>query len=133
MRIAAAIFVALHGLGHIIWFFSTWTQSALGKEGRAELEDHQRHFLVKPLSAAGRLLGILSLLVLVGFVTAAWAIWTEASWWPPLLIGSIGASMVVTLAMWNPMLTVGFRALLANIGLGAAVLMPWGERFLGAH
>jgi len=38
MRVAAAVFVAMHGLGHIIWLFSTWMQPALGKEGRAELE-----------------------------------------------------------------------------------------------
>jgi hypothetical protein len=29
MRLAAANFVAIHGLGHIVWFFSTWMPVAL--------------------------------------------------------------------------------------------------------
>ena len=133
MRTAAAIFVAIHGLGHIIWFFSTWTQRALGKEGRAQLENHRHNFLVEPRGLAGRAVGILSLLVLIGFTLAAWGIWTEASWWPALLLGTAIASMLVILSMWNPIMRLSIRALLANVGLVAATLMPWGERFLGAH
>lgn len=138
MRLAATIFVAIHGLGHIVWFFSTWAQRVLGKEGRAHLEAHRRDFLVKPEAAGGRAIGTLSLFVLAGFVATAWGIWIEASWWPPLLIGSAIASMVVVLSMWNPIKAPGpvalsVRALLADLGLGAATLMPWGERFLGAH
>jgi hypothetical protein len=133
MRIVAAIFVAMHGIGHIVWFFSTWTQRALGKEGRAELEAHERGFLVKPEGPPGKAIGILSLLVIVGFLAAAWGIFTEASWWPPVLIASVVLSMGVILAMWNPIMRLSVRALLANIGLTAATLMPWGERFLGSH
>jgi len=138
MRIAAAIFVGMHGVGHIIWFFSTWTQRILGREGRAQLETHRDDFVVEPKAAGGKAVGILSLLVMAGFVASAWGIWNETSWWPPLLIGSAGASMLVILSMWNPIkapgpLSLSVRALLANIGLGAATLMPWGERFLGTH
>lgn len=132
MRIAVAIFVGVHGLGHVIWFMSTWTQRALGRGGRDELKAHQHLFLVEPVGAVAKALGILSLLVLVGFVASAWGIWTQASWWPPLLLGSAVASMPVPLSMWNPVRTVSIRALLVNIGLSATI-MPWGERFLGAH
>ena len=41
--------------------------------------------------------------------------------------------MVVLVLIWNPVLTVSVRALVANIGLAAATLMPWGDRILGAH
>jgi hypothetical protein len=138
MRLAAVIFVAIHGIGHIVWFFSTWTQRVLGKEGRAQLQARRGDFLVEPRAVAGRTVGILSLLVVVGFITAAWGIWNEAVWWPPLLIGSAIASVVVVSSMWNPIkapgpVPISVRALLADIGLGAAALMPWGERFLGAH
>lgn len=93
MRIVAAIFVGVHGLGHIIWFMSTWTQRALGRGGRDELEAHRYHFLVDSVGATGKALGILSLFVLVGFVASGRGIWIQASWWPPLLIGSAVASM----------------------------------------
>ena len=137
MRLAAAIFVAIHGLGHIVWFFSTWMPIALGKEGRAMLEDH-RDFLVEPKGPGGKTVGILSLVVIAGFGATAWGIWTEASWWPVLLIGSAVASLLVIFGMWNPIkapgpIPISVRALLADVALGAATLMAGGERFLGAH
>ncbi len=81
----------------------------------------------------GKLVGVLALAVLIGFVATAWGIWTQTSWWPPLLLGSAALSMVVLVLIWNPVLTVSARALLANIGLTAATLMPWGDQILGAH
>lgn len=138
MRLAAAIFVAIHGLGHIVWFFSTWMPVALGTEGRAMLDPHREGFLVEPKGPGGKAVGILSLAVIAGFSATAWGIWTEASWWPPLLIGSAVASLLVIFGMWNPIkapgpVPISIRALLANIGLAAATLMPWGDRILGAH
>jgi hypothetical protein len=41
MHIAAAIFVALHGLGHVVWFIATWAQRSLGDSGRADLAKHE--------------------------------------------------------------------------------------------
>jgi hypothetical protein len=71
--------------------------------------------------------------VLVAFFVVAWGIWTQASWWPWLLGGSGVVSLVVLLAMWNPVRNVSFNALVANLVLAAAMFMPWGTRFLGAH
>ena len=138
MRLAAAIFVAIHGLGHIVWFFSTWMPVALGQQGRTMLEERSEHLLVDPKSANGKIVGAVSLLVIAGFAASAWGIWSEASWWPPVLIGSVIASLLVIFGMWNPIqapgpIPISVRALLADVALGAATLMPWGERFLGAH
>lgn len=126
MRIAAAIFVAMHGVGHVIWFMCAWTPSALGKLRRAG-------FISEPNGMAGKALGVVSLIALIGFAASAWGIWTEASWWPPFLMGSVALSVPVLLGIWNPFGTVSFNALLADIGLGAATLMPWGERLLESH
>lgn len=133
MRIAAAIFVGMHGAGHVVWFLATWFQGALGTQGREELDAHRPYFAVQPDTLTGKLLGIASLAVLAGFVATGYGIWTETSWWPPLLFGSAGLSMLVILAMWNPIMRISVRALLANIGLVAAAVMPWGDRILGAH
>lgn len=133
MRLAAAIFVAIHGLGHIIWFFTTWVQEALGKDGQEQLDKRRPYFLISPTGSLGRALGILSLVVIVGFAATGWGIWTEASWWPSLLLASAISSMAVILAMWNPIFRLSVRALLADVGLVAATLMPWGDRILGAH
>jgi hypothetical protein len=137
MKLAATIFVALHGLGHIVWFFSTWTPRALGEEGRAQLEAHRKDLLVQPGAMGGKMIGLLSLLVMFGFGATAWGIWTEASWWPALLIGSAIASLIVILSMWNPIkppgpVSISVRALLADIGLTMATLLPWGDKLI-AH
>ena len=55
MRTAAAIFVAMHGVGHVIWFMCAWTPSVLGKIRRAGF-----------LS--------ISLIALIGFAVSAWGI-----------------------------------------------------------
>ena len=129
MRLAAAIFVAIHGLGHIVWFFATWMPVALAQQGRSMLEERRGHLLLDPASLWGKLVGIVSLLVIAGFGASAWGIWTETSWWPALLIGSSLASLIVIFGMWNPItapgpVAISVRALLADIGLAAATLMP---------
>jgi membrane protein implicated in regulation of membrane protease activity len=47
-------------------------------------------------------LGLLALLVLVGFVATAWGVWQQTPWWPTTTTGSAIASLVVALAVWNP-------------------------------
>lgn len=137
MRLVAAIFVAIHGLGHIVWFFATWMPVALAQQGRAMLEARRPDLLVDPTSRVGKLVGIGSVLVLAGFAASAWGIWTETSWWPPLLIASSVASLIVVFGMWNPIKAPGpvplsIRAILADVGLAAATLMPW-DKVLGAR
>jgi membrane protein implicated in regulation of membrane protease activity len=53
-------------------------------------------------SALGKVLGLLALLVLVGFVATAWGVWQQTPWWPTTTTGSAIASLVVALAVWNP-------------------------------
>jgi hypothetical protein len=80
MRIAAAIFIAAHGVGFVIWFLRTWIPSARGASGRAQRPGGgQPSFFVEPASGGGKALGILALLVLVGFVVSAFVVWTQAS------------------------------------------------------
>lgn len=133
MRVAASIFVAIHGLGHVIWFMATWAQWSLGGPGRADLAKHEGGFIVPALSPIGKIVGLAALGVMAGFLAVAWGIWSQAEWWPQVLLASATLSTLVLVLIWNPVMTVSVRALLANIGLAAATLMPWGERVLGAH
>lgn len=128
MRTAAAVFVASHGIGYSIWFMSAWTPSAM----------HNSKSLSFPADTPatgklGKALGLVSLAVLAGFVVSAWGIWQGTSWWPVSLIGTIVASTPVALAVWNPVGIVSLLATLANVGLVAATLMPWGQRFFPPH
>jgi hypothetical protein len=131
MRIAAAVFVGAHGVGHVLWFMSAWMPSALetrrGPVALTFLPD------LSVTGTAGKALGLLALVVVLGFLASAWGIWTQASWWPRLLIASVVASGIVLATVWNPVGTVSVNALAADIGLAAATFMPWGQRLLGAH
>jgi hypothetical protein len=43
------------------------------------------------------------------------------------------ASTPVAFAIWNPPGIVSLLATVANVGLVAATLMPWGQRFFPPH
>jgi hypothetical protein len=139
MRLAAALFVAAHGIGYVIWFMNAWTPAALGRRP----EDPTAPPGAAPpgtgrpgIAATGRLgkaLGLLSLAVVVGFLAAAWGIWEQAAWWPAVLLASAVASFPVALSVWSPVGIVSVPATLASMALIAATLMPWGDRFLGPH
>jgi hypothetical protein len=129
MRIAAAIFVAAHGVGYSIWFMSAWMPAAMGTSSRT---------LTFPTRApatggVGKLWGLLALAVLAGFLVSGWGIWQQAGWWPGVLIASSVASLPVGFAMWNPVGIVSVPATMASLALIAATLMPWGDRFFGSH
>jgi len=128
MRTAAAVFVASHGIGYSIWFMSAWTPSVLQSSKNLTFPANR-----PATGKLGKALGLVSLAVLAGFVVSAWGIWQETSWWPVSLIGSIVASTPVALAVWNPVGIVSLLATLANVGLVAATLMPWGQRFFPPH
>jgi len=128
MRIAAALFVALHGIGYSIWFLSAWVPSVLGT-GSKQLTFGD----VPATGGLGKALGVVALLVLAGFLASAWGIWQETSWWPVSLIASAIVGIPIAFSVWNPVGTVSVMAELANAGLVAATLVPWGDRLLGAH
>jgi hypothetical protein len=149
MRLAAALFVAAHGIGYVIWFMNAWTPAALGRRpedptappgtappGTAPPGTAPPGTGRPGIAATGRLgkaLGLLSLAVVVGFLAAAWGIWEQAAWWPAVLLASAVASFPVALSVWSPVGIVSVPATLASVALIAATLMPWGDRFLGPH
>lgn len=85
-----------------------------------------------PIGGAGKTVGVLALPVVAGFLAAAFGIWQHTVWWPAALVATIAAAVPIGL-LWNPVGSVGAMATMANVGLLAATLMSWGDRFLGAH
>ncbi len=127
MRIAAALFVAAHGIGYSIWFLGSWTPDVLGAS------DKNLVIVDAPATgAAGKAAGVLAVLVLAGFLASAWGIWQQTGWWPSTLLTTMVAAVPIAL-LWNPVGNVSAMATMANVGLIAATLMPGGDRFLGAH
>lgn len=54
MRLIAAMFAAMHGLGHLVWFFTTSAPMALGKQARQHLDARRPFLVVDPGSAGGQ-------------------------------------------------------------------------------
>jgi hypothetical protein len=129
MRLAVSIFVAAHGIGFSIWFMSAWTPAALDADAKnvTLLPD------TPATGALGKVLGLLALLVLVGFLATAWGVWQQAAWWPTAMIGTAVPSLLVALAVWNPVGIVSVPATLASVALLLATATPFGERLLGPH
>jgi hypothetical protein len=138
MRLAAALFVAAHGIGYVIWFMNAWTPAALGRgpedptappgTGRPGIAASGQPGIAAT-ERLGKALGLLSLAVVVGFLAAAWGVWEQAAWWPAVLLASAAASFPVALSVWNPVGIVSVPATLASVALVAATVMPWGDRF----
>jgi hypothetical protein len=126
MRALAAVFIAAHGIGYVIWFMSTWMPSVMGTQ--------DAHLLAAPQHPAtgvtGRLLGVLALVVSAGFLVSAWGVWSVTAWWPVTLVGSALVSLPVSLLIWSPVGIVSVPATIASLALVAATLLPWGERVL---
>jgi hypothetical protein len=126
MRAFAAVFIAAHGIGYVIWFMSTWMPSVMGTQ--------DAHLLVATqhpaTGVAGRVLGVLALAVSAGFLVSAWGVWSTTAWWPVTLVGSALVSLPVSLLIWSPVGIVSVPATIASLALVAATLLPWGERVL---
>jgi hypothetical protein len=88
--ILVAVFIAMHGIGHAIWFLAAWTTIGAGVgDGPWGLPG-----AVTIRSPLGRLWGALALVTLVLFLGAALALLAGALAWRGLAFLGIGASFV---------------------------------------
>jgi hypothetical protein len=76
-RVLLALLLAMHGIGHIIWFLAAWTPIRAGvREGPWVLPGD-----VTIRSPMGKILGLLALLVVAIFVFAAAGLLLKQPWW----------------------------------------------------
>lgn len=115
---ASAIFLALHGLVHLMGFLVylritemkdlPYKTTLLG--GRWELGD-----------PGMRLFGVFWLLPLIGFAVAVYGLYADTSWWRPVLIGAT----LVSLALTGLDYKAAYAGAIINLViLGVAILYP---------
>jgi hypothetical protein len=107
LRIALAIVIGAHGIGHILFLvpllgIADWGQSThswlLGAGG--------------PARVIG---GLIWVLATAGFVAVAVGLFADAPWWRPLAVASAVVSLVGLLLFWaTPAASSAFFALLFN-------------------
>lgn len=96
MRIVLAILMVLHGVAHLVGFAGAWR---LAPEG----------FPYKTTVLAGhvdlgdtgiRAVGVLWLVMAIGFLCAAFGAVAGLSWWPQVALGVAITSLVLSAAEW---------------------------------
>lgn len=120
-RILVVVFLAMHGLGHIIWFLAAWTPIRAGvRDGPWILPGN-----VTIRSPIGRLLGLLALVVLIAFVVAAVGLLSKEPWWAALTeIGVYLSFVAVVPWLRQSPGTTPINAIIANLVLMFLLALP---------
>lgn len=97
MRSVLAIFMALHGVAHLVGFAVPW----------GLVQDEEVPFRTTildgrvDLGADGiRIVGLLWLALAVAFIAASFATWTGREVWLPLAAAAAGTSLLLSLIAW---------------------------------
>ena len=122
MRIAMAALLVAHGLAHLVGFFGSWH---LLDESRMPYSTTVFAGHVDVGDAGIRVIGIFWALVGLAFAVAATGLLLRASWWLPLTVSVVGASLILCAAGW-PAARIG---VFVNVGilaiLAAAMAVDW--------
>jgi hypothetical protein len=124
-NLSAAV-VAAHGIGFSLWFLASWLGMKTGSGSQWLFSD------LTITSPAGKLFGIVALILIVGFLATAVGIFTSASWWPAVGLVSATAAMLVVVPWWNVVpLTSALGASVVNAALIlAAFISGAGQQLL---
>ena len=127
-RILVIVFLALHGIGHVIWFLAAWTRVRTGfGEGRWILPGD-----VTIRSPLGKLWGLVALLVMLLFVAAALALLSGSLTWRSLANTGVILSLGVV-APWARQAPgwSAINAIIADLVLLILVALPLSVDMVG--
>jgi hypothetical protein len=133
VRTIAALVVAAHGIGFTLWFLAAWVPAVKpgrGYEGRMGGSHLVFSNDVPVTGGLGKATGLLSLLLVAGFLVTAWGIFTETSWWEPVgVITSIVSLIAVVIPWWTTVMP--FNAVGATVVdlllIGFATIPSWSD------
>lgn len=128
-RILVVIVLAVHGIGHIIWFLAAWTGYSAGvRDGRWILPGN-----VTIRSPLGKVWGILALLAMTLFVAAALALLGQvASWRQLAYVGALLSSVTVVPWLRQSPGSTAINAIIANLAVMFVLALPLSDELIGA-
>jgi hypothetical protein len=119
VRLIIALVLASHGIGHLMGFLAAWTPASSPFTGRPWVFTNG----VTMTSSVGKVLGLLWLAPLVGFVVGAFGLWLQTGWWQPMLVASAAVSLPLVLPWWNAIPRLSYAgAVIVDIAVLAALL-----------
>ncbi len=128
LQITIAIFLAGHGIGHIMGFIETWT----GWQPFADPSFNESPWIFSNgifiHSAVGKVFGLFWLAAMIGFFAAAIGLVAKQSWWSTVAIIASILSLLAVIPWWNtftPGIMSKQSAVVADIIILLALLGPW--------
>jgi hypothetical protein len=126
VRVAAAVFLGLHGLVHV-WY-------VVLSQGWVEIEEQMgwngHSWLLSGVLEQGTILTLgsaLYVLVTIGFVVGAIGLALRSAWWDPAVLAASVLSTLVILVLWDGGLDLlvekGFLGVLINLGVVGYLLL----------
>ena len=127
-RLLVVVFLVMHGIGHIIWFLAAWTPFKAGVgDGPWILPGD-----VTISSPVGKMWGLLALVVLVLFLSAAAGLVLQETWW----VGATNLGVILSFAAVVPWVrqsprATGINAIVANLILMFLLALPLSVELTG--
>jgi hypothetical protein len=127
LRLIIALVLILHGIGHTMGFFASWTSVPMGFRDQPWLLSSD----ITIASPVGRAFGLLWLVAMIGFVGAGLGLIFNNEWWKPLTIASSVISLIVIVPWWNTVATgAQLGASLVDIIAIVVLSLPIGDSLI---
>lgn len=121
MTVVLAVLMALHGIAHLVGFLVPW---GFVEPEQGELGTHLFAGRVELTTGAQRAAGLLWIPLALGFLVAAWGVWTGRPWWGAWTLVVAMVSLMACLAFWPdtrigvPVNVAILVAVVAGVNLG---------------
>jgi hypothetical protein len=127
MRTLAPIVVAAHGAGFTMWFLAAWVPgvSVTSTPGHALFADD-----LAITSPIGKVAGLVSLAIVVGFLLVALGMYTDASWWPALAVAAAVLSTAIVVVPWwsaVPLISATGALVVNALVIAFAIVPAWNQ------
>jgi hypothetical protein len=119
--------LVMHGIGHITGFLTAWTKIHMGFSDQPWIFTKS----VKMTSLIGKAFGLIWLVAMICFLTAAFSLFTGQPYWMDFAVVAAICSLLVILP-WPRTVVPGalYGGTLANIFILVMAFGPWKEIFL---
>jgi len=126
IKIVTAAVLLAHGIGHVMA-----PQAAFLPPGAFPRTATAAVGGMTITSGVGRLMAVVWIVPLLGFLAGTYGLWTGADWWRPVLAAAAVVSIAVVLPWWNVMPAFSYiGAIAVDLITLVAIYTPLGDQLL---
>ncbi len=124
LRYIAVLMLAAHGIGHIWVSLASFTSIDMGVKYNPWIFSDSVTFD----STAGRVFGLLALIVIALFVGSALGVLMEETWWRHLAVTGSVISLIIIIPFWNSVVIGMLAGAALDVAIILTLMLPWGEK-----